>query len=97
MSKVFSTKRTLSADRMFLNVYLRFQDFIFSPKIGYIEEKMKKRPKKMPLSEWKVLLFASKDAPLALLTLSQLCDLIFRWLKIKAIQNYRDKNGCPAV
>ena len=59
MSKVFSTKRTLSADRMFLNVYLRFQDFIFSPKIGYIEEKMKKRPKKMPLSEWKVLLFAS--------------------------------------
>lgn len=52
---------------MFLNVYLRFQDFIFSPKIGYIEEKMKKRPKKMPLSEWKVLLFASKDAPLALL------------------------------
>ena len=26
---------------MFLNVYLRFQDFIFSPKIGYIEEKMK--------------------------------------------------------
>ena len=28
---------------------------------------MKNRPKTMPLSEWKVLLFASKDAPLAML------------------------------
>ena len=52
---------------MFLIVYLRFQDFIFPVKNGHIEEKMKNLPKTMPLSEWKVLLFASKDAPLALL------------------------------